>query len=395
MSATTRIAAAVLAIVLVVVAVFAFLRFFRSTDQTVTVTVLPGIAQPGPDPAVASEAGRVVVATFSPAREGREAVLETSDAAGWTQVSTAHQDDDGRVEFVLPHGPTDGAATFRVRASDSDGLDAVTSTAVEADPWGSPDFGDEFTGQEMSAEWVNRGEGAYNPEGLRKCSKGSADAVAVRDGTLRLSVLVDPERQGETCVAKRADGTTAGRFDYRLNGHVMPNGHFFRYGVLAARIRFQPLQGQHASLWMQPAVSESTTDSGKGGAEVDVIEWFGKGLESGGLASFIYMLTEDGPKKVGGWVEDPARFLDGPDDDWYTDYHVFSVEWTPEEYIFRIDGRETWRTSQGISHQPEFPILSILSSDYELKNLGGEDNLPQTMSVDWLRFWQSEPPPGT
>ena len=38
---------------------------------------------------------------------------------------------------------------------------------------------------------------------------------------------------------------------------------------------------------------------------------------------------------------------------------------------------------------PQFPILSLLSSDYELKKLKGEFNLPQTMSVDWIRFWQA------
>jgi beta-glucanase (GH16 family) len=202
-------------------------------------------------------------------------------------------------------------------------------------------------------------------------------------------VLLDDERAGERCRAKNGEGKVIGTFDYRLNGHVMTNGHYFRYGVLAARIKFQQLQGQHASLWMQPAISESTTDSGKGGAEIDVIEWFGEGVKNGGLASFIYMLTEDGPTKVGGWVEDPDRFLTGPDDSWFENYHVFSVEWTPEEYIFRIDGQETWRTSEGISHQPEYPILSLLSSDYELANLGKLSNLPQTMHVDWLRFWEA------
>ena len=68
---------------------------------------------------------------------------------------------------------------------------------------------------------------------------------------------------------------------------------------------------------------------------------------------------------------------------------MFSLEWTPTEYVFRIDGQETWRTDQGISHQPQYPILSLLSSDYELSKLKGDANLPQYMSVDWIRFWQA------
>ena len=66
---------------------------------------------------------------------------------------------------------------------------------------------------------------------------------------------------------------------------------------------------------------------------------------------------------------------------------MFSVEWTPESYIFRIDGHETFRTSKGVSGQPEYLILSLLSSDYELANLD-EDKLPQAMSVDWVRYWE-------
>ena len=240
----------------------------------------------------------------------------------------------------------------------------------------------------MSADWINRGE-AYNPEGLRACSLASGDAVEVGGGTVGLSVMIDPDRTDEKCTAKNAKGEVIGTFDYRLNGHIMTNGHFFRFGVMAARIKFQKLQGQHASLWMQPAISESTTDSRTGGAEIDVIEWFGDGVKNGGLASFIYMLTEDGPKKVGGWIEDPDQYLADQDDSWFDDYHVFSVEWTPDEYIFRIDGQETWRTDQGISHQPQYPILSLLSSDYELENLGKVSNLPQTMQVDWLKFWEA------
>ena len=202
-------------------------------------------------------------------------------------------------------------------------------------------------------------------------------------------MLLDHERADEQCAAKNANGSAIGNFDYRLNGHVMTNGHYFRYGVLAARIKFQQLQGQHASLWMQPAISESTTDPARAERRSTSSSGSATSVKNGGLASFIYMLTPDGPEKVGGQLEDPDQYLAAQDDSWFKDYHVFSVEWTPEAYVFRIDGQETWRTTQGISHQPEYPILSILSSDYELENLGKTSNLPQTMHVDWLKFWEA------
>jgi beta-glucanase (GH16 family) len=377
-------------IVLVAAGAFGYLQFVRTTEQTVDATLLPQVAQPGSEPADSDQAVGAVAATVEPANEGREVLLEVRSGGSWKRQDTAEQDGDGRVHFLLPAGGLAAGTSYRVTSPSGDGLDAASSATMAGDQWGAPDFGDEFDGTELSDDWANRGED-YNPAGLRACSKGSGDAAEVRGGTLRLSVMADPERADEKCVAKNPKGKTLGTFDYRLNGHVYTQGKYFKYGVLAARIKFQERQGQHASLWMQPAISESTTDSAEGGAEIDVIEWFGDHVKNGGLASFIYMLTEDGPQKVGGWVHDPDSYLAGKDDSWFDDYHVFSLEWTPDEYIFRIDGNETWRTDQGVSHQPEFPILSILSSDYELANLGKESHLPQTMNVDWIKFWQASP----
>ena len=39
--------------------------------------------------------------------------------------------------------------------------------------------------------------------------------------------------------------------------------------------------------------------------------------------------------------------------------------------------------TEGVSGVPEFLILSLLSSDYELQHLDGDDKLPQHMDVDW------------
>ena len=293
------------------------------------------------------------------------------------------------MEFVLPADGLSAGTSYRVSSPGGDGLDAATSATVAGDAWGDADFDDEFDGDAMSADWLNRGEDSTTRRASARAPRAPPTPSRSAAARSASACCVDPERTDEKCTAKNAKGEVIGKFDYRLNGHIMTNGHFFRFGVLAARIKFQKLQGQHASLWMQPAISESTTDSRTGGAEIDVIEWFGDGVKNGGLASFIYMLTEDGPKKVGGWIEDPDQYLADQDDSWFDAYHVFSVEWTPDEYIFRIDGQETWRTDQGISHQPQYPILSLLSSDYELENLGKVSNLPQTMQVDWLKFWEA------
>ena len=61
----------------------------------------------------------------------------------------------------------------------------------------------------------------------------------------------------------------------------------------------------------------------------------------------------------------------------------------PKEYVFRIDGKVTQRLKGETSGRPEFLILSLLSSDYELPRFNGE--LPETMEVDWARVWETGP----
>ena len=76
-----------------------------------------------------------------------------------------------------------------------------------------------------------------------------------------------------------------------------------------------------------------------------------------------------------------------PGDAWWRSYHVFSVEWTPKRYVFRVDGREIGSIGKGVSGVEQFLVLSLLSSDYELGRINAS-SLPSTMEVDWVRVWQ-------
>ena len=84
----------------------------------------------------------------------------------------------------------------------------------------------------------------------------------------------------------------------------------------------------------------------------------------------------------------PDTFLHGPRDGWGKSFHVFSVQWKPRSLIFRIDGKETWRIGGRISRVPQYLILSLLSSDYELPQVK-DRQLPQHMYVDWVRVWET------
>lgn len=361
----------------------------RKAKQRVKLQALPQIVQQGKNEASANSAKAGITATIKPARVGRPAQLQQKSGSRWKTVSKARQDRKGRLEFAAKASKNGNAITYRVVGLPYKGLGKVTSKSVSTARWLTPSWTDEFSGSTLAGHWSHRATD-YSPESLRACSKASPAAVKVGGGAVHLSVMRDSARS-DKCVAKK-DGKSTGSYAYRVNGHIGAEGHVsIRYGFAAARIKMHKRRGQHGGFWMQPAQSVAGATSPKlTGAEIDVIEYFGDKHPQGGLTSFIYSKNSKGQDvKTGSWIKNPTSFLKNRRDGWSKSYHVFSVEWTPRAYIFRIDGKETWRTKVGVSGQPEFPILSLLASDYEISQLGGDSRLPQTMHVDWIRLWQA------
>ncbi len=361
----------------------------RAQKTRVKLVALPQIVGQGKRPASAGSAKAGLTATVRPAKVGRPVALQVKKGSKWKTVKKTKLNKKGRAEFGAPISKGGEALTYRATATPFKGSKAGTSKSVSTSRWLTPTWTDEFSGSSLDPVWNHRGVN-YEPSSLRACSKGDPRAVSVGGGTARLSVIKDPSRSSK-CVAKK-DGRSTGKFAYRLNGHIGTQGAFsFKYGFAAARIKFQKSRGQHGAFWMQPAVEvKGATDPRLTGAEIDVIEYFGDKHPEGGLTSFIYSKNKKGQDvKTGSWIKDSRSYLANKRDGWSKSYHVFSVEWTPKVYIFRIDGKETYRTKVGVSGQPQFPILSMLASDYEIYKIGSDRKLPQSMNVDWIRVWQA------
>ena len=352
------------------------LQSFR-TSEDVQARVLPQLAATGEDVEAADDAAWVVDATVADVEKGTTVtLLAKAEDGSWESVSEAETDADGNVALT-----SDASGDLAVVVGEGD--DAI-GTEVSTDDAPEATFTDDFDEDSVDgtgASWHTRAQGFT---GVRKCSRADASAAEVADDVLVLSVLEDPDG-GECQLPGRRK-----RFPQRLNGHVGTEGVYgFTYGFAAARIRTQSARGQHAAFWMQAVGGQRTGGPKAGGAEIDIMEYFGDDHPEGGLTSFTYFLDEQGDKQtVGGWLPDVKEL----GDDWASDYHVFSVEWTPDEYVFRIDGQVTQRLEGETSGRDEFLILSLLSSDYELPRFNGE--LPETMEVDWARVWETGPGQG-
>jgi beta-glucanase (GH16 family) len=262
-------------------------------------------------------------------------------------------------------------------------MNPVRSTPVSTARWLRATWTDEFDGSQLDPVWNHRGR-EYAHGSRRSCAKGDPSAVSVGGGAVRLSVVKDPDATTRCRIEGR--DARAGRFAYRLNGHIGTQHAFaFRYGVAAARVKFHRLRGQHGAFWLQPA---DGMHAGALGSEIDVAEYFGDRHPQGGLASFMHRY--EGKRRIasGGWIENSRSFLTGRRDGWSKNYHVFSVEWTPRMLVFRIDGKETGRMRGKISAVPQFPILSLIAANYEIPKIK-EKRLPQHMYVDWVRVWET------
>jgi beta-glucanase (GH16 family) len=345
----------------------------RQVTQRATLRLSPGIAQNGRTPASPDAASLLGSVSFSPARRGRTVIVQRrAPGQGWHSLIRTRQDTHGQVSFVADDKLGARPYTYRAIAAPRTGLPAVVSNTESSAVWRLA-FEDRFGGTSLDpAKWDYRHLGLL--QGSRLHAQSDRSAVQVGGGALTLQVRRNPHR----------------RAGYYYNGHISTDGKFaFRYGYAAARVKFQRGQGQHGGFWLQPQSALAPYGSpARTGAEIDVAEFFGAGYPRGGMASYVYTYpSRTRTVKSGDVLPSASRALRGRSDSWWSRYHVFSVRWTPSGYIFRIDGVDTWRHFAHASQRPQFLILSLLSSDWELPQLD-RSTLPVSMKVDWVRAWQ-------
>lgn len=365
--------------------------------QTATITLTPQISQNGKLVANANAAKLVGTMKFRPIRKGRPVVIQRRlGSRAWQKVAVVRQNGRGVVTFQAVGTTARGmkqAYKFRGVAQRWRGLPAkATPVKSVADLW-SQKFNDAFSGTSLSSKWSVRNPGIYDVKGDRACSTSAADAVRVAQGRVVLQVKPDESKKDLDCVDPLRTHYT-NRTWYK-NGHISTQGAFqFTRGVAAARVKFAKPVGAHGSFWMQSAVPyRAGLGPAQNGAEIDVVEYFGKAFKKGDIYSFVHYTDAAGDEhKVPNGVPLAAarKALKGATDDWFKRYHVFSVEWTPSAYIFRVDGIQTLKVTQGVSKVPEFLILSMLSSGWELERVpaASRDKFTASTQVDWVRVWQ-------
>lgn len=150
-----------------------------------------------------------------------------------------------------------------------------------------------------------------------------------------------------------------------------------RYGYWVARCRFHTQVGHWPAFWLfsDPGVS-TVGDEGRDGTEIDIMEkaWakedrINHALHWDGYGEFH--------KSEGKEVVIPGLSQD---------FHSFGLDWRPEQYVFYVDGKESWRNvAGGVSQVPAYAKLTDEVGDWAGDI--AEAALPDYFYVDYVRVY--------
>lgn len=321
------------------------------------------------------------LAVFKPAHPGRKVQVQAKKGKRWKVVATTVQDKKGNATFNVPGASKGKPVSYRVLAVKTKKDKPVASSAVKSSNW-KLTWGDEFSGSgaldpTIWSTWVpGRQAGKFD------CSDVLANNAYRQGGVAMLKVSRLPGAQGA-----KTKVCPTGQFGNAMVHADQPQ-HHLKYGFAAARVKFSPARGQHSAFWLDvPNYAGITAGNPATGAEIDVAEYFGDDRPKGGLASYVHWMNKKGGWDSVGGEYKSRHLLPNKKKEWSQGWHVFSVEWSPTGYIFRVDGTVTMKTSKSVSHIPEKVVLSSLTSMWEVPALK-VNKLPSVTKFDWVRVWQ-------
>jgi beta-glucanase (GH16 family) len=201
----------------------------------------------------------------------------------------------------------------------------------------------------------------------------------------------------------------------RYHWGIDTKGRFaFTYGYAEARVQFSREPGWWSAFWLW-GVDKGVNPFLKG-QEIDIYEDFFKPKRRRDIQHAVHFDTElkkstaESDRNVGeARMIDATRMervskgcLQGAELADYGGWHTVAVEWTPLEYVWYVDGKETARldyTQVPVTTQPQFILLSGIfraprETDDPRKLFYGdirEAKLPDRFMVDYVRVYQEDP----
>lgn len=223
-------------------------------------------------------------------------------------------------------------------------------------------FEDNFEGTKLDpTKWV------HSPEWKRQdLNNYWKDEMAYLDG------------EGHLVIEMEYDKYT----DRYNSGAVETNGKFEQaYGYYEIKCTLNNVPGYWTAFWLMGDSVKSEENGGRDGTEIDIYEspYFNE-------KQIQHTLNWDGygtAHKAEGKIVD-ADVYDGK-------FHTFGLLWTEDEYVYYIDGKETWRTdAEKAEGTCEVPLYLIISAETGSWTGRPDKNvLPDSIYVDYVRVYSA------
>jgi serine/threonine protein kinase len=295
---------------------------------------------------VAQSNGEEVIPARTQTRENAAPPAIPSTPAGASAAESLRSTSEPRTVIGQGEGHIDTGQPVVVEAGAGDRLPAPPQGKTWTMVWH-----DEFDGTKLdTSKWtladMKRKGGWWSPKAVSLDERGHLVIKTYKEGNRYL----------DGCVS------TDGKFEHA-------------FGYYVARLRFQREPGHWAGVWVFSPSVRKVGDGGRDGSEIDIV------TSAGAKDRVFHSFHWDGYGKDHRTEAKPT-ILPGITDG----FHTFGLLWNPEEYVFYIDGQETWRTSAGgVSQVPEFLMISD-----EVLNSGGDithARLPDEFLVDYVRVY--------
>lgn len=237
-------------------------------------------------------------------------------------------------------------------------------------------WSDEFEGPALQspdpANWtydIGTGENGWGNNQLEWNSDRPENVSLDGDGNLAITARRE-SFQGQAYTSARIK--TKDRFEQR-------------YGRFEARIRVPAGQGIWPAFWMLGADIDEVGWPRSG--EIDIMEF--RGQEVNVVHGSIH-----GPGHFGGNAYSRRYVL--PQGRLDTDFHVYAVEWEPDEIRWYLDGQLYHVARRGevpgewVYDDEFFMILNVAVGGNFVGPVGPGLTFPRTMLVDWVRVYERD-----
>lgn len=236
-------------------------------------------------------------------------------------------------------------------------------------------FSDEFDGEELdTTNWVTcywwDWEGCTN-SGNEELQWYLPDNIIVSDGTLKLEAREEVVEATDGKIYEYTSGLiSTGNDD---DDSPLPPRFAMHYGYLEIRAKVPYGQGLWPAIWMLPTDFTSKP-------EFDILEI--KGHEPNVIYMSVHYLDDEG--------EYARERTVGEGPDYSTDWHIFALDWQPDQITWYIDGERQWvyPNAEPVSQKPMYLLLNLAVGGEWVGPPDETTPFPSAFEIDYVRVWQ-------